>query len=474
MKNMTIANVVKAVSGQLHLAQDVINKSGKYDEKAEATDVVIDSRKATPGCIFVATRGERVDGHSFINQVFEKGAMAVICEEIPQELSGPCILVKDSFVAIKELAAFYRDQLDIKIVGIVGSVGKTSTKELVASVLSSKFRVHKTEGNFNNEIGVPLTIFGIRENHEIAVVEMGISDFGEMNRLGTIVKPDCVVMTNIGPCHLENLGNLDGVLKAKSEVFDHVKKGGTLILNKQDPRLGAITQEDAKGLNRIFYGEGGSVFATNPISFGLEGTSFMLNLPSIKIPVKVPLPGKHMVDNAVAAAAVGEVFNLTAEQLQSGIASVQAIGGRSKLIHTEDYLVVDDCYNANPKSMMAAVNLMMDSKGRKVMILGDMFELGEDSDEHHAEVGRYAASHDIDVLICVGKNSKHMFDAAVETKDREGTSVNVFYFASKEELIGKLTAGGEDSLLKRGDTVLIKASHGMGFAEVVELLGKGH
>ena len=472
MKNMTIANVVKAVGGQLHLSEEMLNKS--YDENVEATDVVIDSRKATEGCIFVATRGERVDGHSFIEQVFEKGALAVICEEVPQEMSGPCILVNDSFKAIKDLAAFYRQGLDIKIVGIVGSVGKTSTKELVASVLSSKYCVHKTEGNFNNEVGVPLTIFGIRSNHEIAVVEMGISDFGEMDRLGTIVKPDCVVMTNIGSCHLENLGDLDGVLKAKSEVFNHIKDDGTVVLNNKDVRLAAVSEEDTHGIRRLFYGDGGSVFATNPISFGLEGTSFMLNLSKTKIPVKVPLPGKHMVDNAVAAAAVGEIFDLSAEDIQRGIASVVALGGRSKLIHTADYLVVDDCYNANPKSMMAAIDLMQDAKGRKVMILGDMFELGEDSDKHHAEVGEYVANHNIDVLICVGKNSIHMYDAAGRVKEEKGTPMQIYYYETKEELMDALGKTGAEALLERSDTVLVKASHGMGFAEVVELLGKEH
>lgn len=472
MKNMTLTNIAKAVSGIMHT-------NGSYNEKMEASDVVIDSRKATKGCIFVATRGERVDGHSFINQVFENGALGVICEEVPEDIKGPCIQVNDSFVALKELATYYRNQIDTKIVGIVGSVGKTSTKELVASVLSAKYSVHKTMGNFNNEIGVPLTLFGIRDSHDIAVVEMGISDFGEMDRLGAIVRPNVVVMTNIGPCHLENLKDLEGVLRAKSEVFKYVDKDGTLVLNKGDKLLGGIDSERALNRNILFYNEGGDVFATDPISFGLEGTSFMLNMPGGKIPVKVPLPGSHMVTNAVAAAAVGTLFNLSNAQIQTGIGSVEALGGRSRLIHSENYLIVDDCYNANPKSMKAAVDLMQDAKGRTVMILGDMFELGDDSDKLHAEVGSYASENGIDLLICCGESSKYMYEAACEVKETlENTSSNseykrenrtdILYFETKEKLLEALKTSKE--LLLLGDTILVKASHGMGFDEVVEML----
>lgn len=461
MKNLTIGNIVKAVSGQLHTSEG-------YDEKREALSVVIDSRKASEGCVFIALRGERVDGHNFISDVFKKGALAVICEEVPDELDGPCIQVDDCYKAIKSLAGFYRQQLNVKIVGIIGSVGKTSTKELVASVLSVKYDVHKTAGNFNNEVGVPLTIFAIEDHHEIAVVEMGISDFGEMDRLGTIVEPDVVVMTNIGPCHLEKLIDLDGVLKAKTEVFKHMPESGIIVLNHQDEKLRTITSEYVGARQIRYYNGGGEVFGTDPISFGLEGTSFMLHINEKKMPVKVPIPGKHMVDNAVAAALVGEIFDMTPAEIQSGIGQVKALNGRSRLIRSENYLVVDDCYNANPKSMMAAVDLMQDAKGRKVMILGDMFELGEDSDMLHAKVGEYAAMKDIDLIICVGKSSESMYNAAMKVIEDERKFIRAVHFESKEQLMAALSS--DRTLLETGDTVLIKASHGMGFTEVVDLL----
>ena len=216
MKNITIENLVRVCQGTLH----GWNRTEEEKREREAEGVVIDSRLLVPGAVFIATKGERVDGHSFIGQVFEKGAMAVICEDLPEDLPGPCILVKNSFQALKDVAAFYREGLDIPIIGITGSVGKTSTKEFIAGVLSARYRVWKTQGNFNNEIGLPLTVLQIREEHEVAVLEMGISQFGEMHRLSWIARPDICVLTNIGQCHLEYLKDRDGVLRAKSEIFD--------------------------------------------------------------------------------------------------------------------------------------------------------------------------------------------------------------------------------------------------------------
>ena len=206
MKNMTLANIAKAVNGSLHNAEQHVGE--------EAAGVVLDSRKVEAGYVFIATKGERVDGHTFIDAVFEKGALGVICEKAPENPKGAYIVVEDSFQALKDVAAFYRKQLNIKVVGITGSVGKTSTKEFIAATLATHYQVLKTEGNFNNEIGLPLTVLRIRDNIEVAVLEMGISDFGEMHRLSSIAQPDVCVITNIGQCHLENLGTRDGILKA--------------------------------------------------------------------------------------------------------------------------------------------------------------------------------------------------------------------------------------------------------------------
>ena len=463
MKNMTIAAMCEAVGGKLYYAE-------KSDMAKEATCVVIDSRLIEEGGVFVATVGERVDGHSFIDSVFEKGAMAVIAEKLPAKAKGPVILVEDSFEALKNLAKYYRNQLSLKIVGIVGSVGKTSTKEIVASVLSAHYEVLKTEGNFNNEIGVPLTIFNIRDAHEVAVIEMGISNFGEMDRLGAIVRPDVVIYTCIGPCHLEFLGDLDGVLKAKTEVIPHMAKDGVLILSGNDEMLRKIDEETAAGREILYFGKESKrddVYASEIENLGLEGSSFTVNFPNREhYKMMIPLPGYHMVDNAVAAAAAGYILGLNLEEIRRGMAGVQALSGRGHLVHTSKYLILDDCYNANPKSMCAAIDTLSYALGRKVAILGDMFELGEDAQKLHAEVGDYAVTHGVDSIICVGTLSKYMYEAA-----RVHTDVEIRYYPNRELLMKALQDTGKD-ILKQGDSILIKASHGMGFSEIVEYLSE--
>ncbi len=461
MRNMNIWAIAEAIGGKLENAV-------KCDLTKEATGVVIDSRLIEEGGIFVATKGERVDGHDFIQKVFDDGALAVICERIPPKVKGPCIVVEDSLAALRELARYYRDQLSVRIVGIVGSVGKTSTKELVASVLDSHFEVLRTEGNLNNEIGVPLTVLKIRDGHEVAVIEMGISDFGEMDRLGKIVRPDVVLFTNIGPCHLENLKDLEGVLKAKTEVIPHMSPSGTIILNGQDEMLDRINVDMAGDRKIIRYGKESKrddVYASSIENLGLDGSKFIANFPDgSHYEMTVPLPGYHMVDNAVAAAAVGFLMGLNLEEIRRGLTSVEQLSGRGHIIHSPKYTIVDDCYNANPKSMYAAIDTLGYSLGRKVAILGDMFELGEETEKLHAQVGDYAAEHGVDSLIFVGSAAKFMYERA---RIHEG--IEIRYYPNKELLITALSDETKE-ILKPQDTILVKASHGMGFSEVVDYL----
>ncbi|MBR6160122.1 MAG: UDP-N-acetylmuramoyl-tripeptide--D-alanyl-D-alanine ligase [Lachnospiraceae bacterium] len=463
MRNMTIQSMAEAVGGRLENA-------AKSDLTKEAQSIVIDSRLIEEGGVFVATKGNRVDGHSFIDQVFKKGALAVICEKAPSKAKGACIVVDDSFEALKKLAKFYRDQLSVRIVGIVGSVGKTSTKEMVAAVLSAHYDVLWTEGNFNNEVGVPLTIFKIRDGHEVAVIEMGISEFGEMDRLGEIVRPDIVVFTNIGPCHLEKLHDLDGVLRAKTEIIKHMKPTGTLVLNGQDEKLSKIDESMALGRKIIRYGKESKrddVYASEIKNLGLEGSSFMANFPDgSHYEMSVNLPGYHVVENAIAAAATGFLAGLNLEEIRRGLASVKPLSGRGHIIHTSKYEIMDDCYNANPKSMCAALDILGYAPGRKVAILGDMFELGELSDSLHGDVGDYAAASGAESLIFVGSAAKFMYERA-----RVHEGVEIRYYPNRELLIAALSDETKE-ILKPGDTILVKASHSMGFSEVVEYLKK--
>lgn len=458
MKNLTLNNIALAVKGEL-------KKADGFDCNKEATCVDLDSRRIEEGGVFIATRGEKVDGHTFVNQVAEKGAIGVIVEKDIPDCPVPYILVKDSFQALSDLAFYYRSCLDIPIIGITGSVGKTSTKEFVAGTLSAKYKVCKTSMNQNNEIGVPLTILSIRDDHEIAVVEMGISHFGEMSRLAKIVRPDTVVITNIGPCHLEFLGDRDGVLKAKTEIFEYMNPRGCIFLNGDDDKLSTVKKPYDKEIVHFGMSASNEIHATDLVSKGLLGSDAAISMYGFKIPVHVPLPGRHMVLNAMVAAGVAKEYKLTNEEIAKGIAGVEPTKGRSHIIETSKYTLVDDCYNANPASMKAALDLLNMADTRKVAILGDMFELGSDEKQLHSEVGEYAVNHGVDLLITIGELAECMYEGALNSTLGGGASI--YCFKTKEEAVKKLP-----ELLKRDDSILIKASHGMHLEEIVAFLSK--
>jgi len=452
MLNMTLANIAACLQGEL--------KQAAGRETFEIKGAVLDSRKVESGYAFFAARGERVDGHSFIPQAAEKGAALVICEKAP-DIDIPYILVKDSFEALKKVAAFYRQQLQIPIIGVTGSVGKTSTKEMIAATLGAKFKVLKTLGNFNNEVGLPLTILSIRKEHEVAVVEMGISDFEEMHRLSRIARPNICVITNIGLCHLENLGNRDGVLRAKTEMFDYMQEDGYVVLNGDDDKLATV--EEVRGRKPYFFGmtEGNTVFASEIRSRGLFGSDFKMHLMDEVLEATVPLPGVHMVKNALAAACVGQILGMSREEILTGMASVKATGGRSNIMKLEDKTVIDDCYNANPVSMKSAVALLMMAEGPKYVILGDMFELGSEEEALHREVGQYAALARLNGMIFIGKLSENMYLGALKLRAVPE------YYPNKEAFFA-----AHKSTDFAGTTVLVKASHGMHFEEIVDWLQK--
>ena len=455
MKNMTLGNIAAACGGIYHGTEAAKEKT--------IAEITTDSRKAGKDSLFVAIKGERVDAHKFIPAVFEQGALCVISEQELADPAGAYIQVDSSLQAIKDIAEFYRKQLDIKVVGITGSVGKTSTKEMIASVLSEKYRVLKTLGNFNNELGLPLTVFRLREEDEIAVLEMGISDFGEMHRLSKIARPDICVITNIGQCHLEFLGDRDGVLKAKSEIFDYLAPDGTIVLNGDDDKL--ATLQEVKGIQPVFFGIDSDrmISATQIHSLGLKGIACRICTGQGDFDVTIPIPGYHMVYNALAGTAVGLSLGMTTEEIKRGIEKLESLSGRFHIIETDNYTVVDDCYNANPVSMKASLKILGDALGRKVAILGDMGELGENEQQLHEEVGVAAGQQGIQMLICVGALSEGMAKAARETNPQ----MEVIHKQTLEEAIDSLP-----QYLKQGDTILVKASHFMHFEKIVEVLTK--
>lgn len=459
MKNITIDNLIKVLDAKY---------IGPEDRRAiEATCIDTDSRKIEKDGIFVALVGERVDGHDFVKDVLSKGALCCIVEKEIEGAEG--LIVVDSCAdALRKMAAFYLEQMNIPVVGITGSVGKTSTKEMIASVLSNRYKVHKTAGNFNNEIGLPLTVFGIRDEHEIAVLEMGISDFGEMDRLSDIAKPDVMVITNIGPCHLEFLGDLDGVFKAKTECFNHLKNNALVVLNGDDEHLKTVKAsdiKDAKNVEVMFYGkddeDNENAYASEIHLAGVRGAEIKGTLNGNAFSLKEPLPGEHNVWNVLAALLVGSHFGMTMEEMKQGVLDVPVMPGRNHLINCGDLTVFDDCYNANPASMKSSLAVLSQEPGRTVAILGDMGELGENKEALHLEVGTYAAKADVDLVYTVGELSLYIAQAI----RKENLSVKVRSFDTKEDLYPVLRKE-----IKSGDTILVKASHFMKFEEIVKFL----
>lgn len=454
MKDMTLDAMAKACRGQLCGANTM--------QFLNARGIVIDSRMVQDDYVFVAIKGERTDGHRYIEQVFADGALAVVTEQ-PLTISKPYILVDSTRQALKDLAAFYLSRLDVKVVGISGSAGKTSTKEMIASVLSRKYQVHKTKGNFNNEIGLPLTIFKLEETHQVAVLEMGISDFGEMHRLAAVAQPDIAVLTNIGMSHLKTLGSRDGILKAKTEMFDHLRDDACVILNGDDDLLCTLTQVNGKP--PVFYGIGASrhkqAYASDIENLGLRGIRLTIHLADEAIRVRIPIPGEHNVYNALAAAAVGRQLGLTNEEIKDGIENARTIDGRTNLIETRNMTVIDDCYNANPLSMKASIDVLATALGRTIAVLGDMGDLGQDERSLHYEVGRHLAEKGIDILFCAGTLSHETARAVRE----HNPGCTVYEYEKRDDMVKELLP-----FLQEGDSVLVKASHFMEYADVVEAI----
>ncbi len=446
MRGITVKQAAAITGGSL---------SGRGDAERELSGLVIDSRLVKDGFAFAAIAGEHVDGHDYVEKAFELGASCCIVEHDIPAASGCLIVVDSTSRAMARLAEAYRKMLDIPVIGITGSVGKTTAKEMISAVLSQRFRVLKTDKNFNNELGVPLTIFRIEPEHEAAVIEMGISGFGEMSRLAQMVRPTDAVYTLIGNAHLDRLYDRSGVFKAKTEMLEYMPENGTVFLNADDDLLSACACRQS----RVFYGLGGKagIRAENIQTEGAAMQSCDIISGARRIHVSIPAYGRHMIYAALEGAAVGMKFGLTDEEIIRGIAAYETVGRRASVIDTGYITIIDDCYNANPDSVKCAIDSMSGSTGRRVCVLGDMLEMGQQRAERHADIGRYAVSHGVELLLCVGEMSENTARAA------EG--IESLHFDSNAQLIAALP-----ELIKKGDTVLVKASHSMKLEEVSEAL----
>ena len=419
--------------------------------------IVHDSRKVTDGALFAAIRGERTDGHLYMAAAVKSGALAALCERLPEDESVPAILVESTERALREIAARYRGKFDGPLIGVTGSVGKTTTKEMLAAVLEGRFRVHRTAGNFNNELGVPLTLFGLEAAHEAAVVEMGISHFGEMRRLTQMTRPTMAVFTVIGHSHLEFLHDREGVLRAKTEMLEGMAADALVLVNGDDDLLRAA---DMAGRRVLRYGlREDCELRAEGVYTREDGMAmcFDVVMGTRRFPVCVPAYGEHIVYSALAAAGAGLSLGLTAAEVTAGLAAFVPAEHRSRIVRAGRCTLVDDCYNASPDSGRLAIRSLAALPGRKVCILGDMLELGGDAARLHAELGRFAAENGAQLIIACGPLARHIDEGA----SGAGTQVVTRYFDEKKQLIESLP-----HLLEPGDAVLVKASHGMHFEEI--------
>ncbi len=453
MQSMTIDEIIKATGGEL-----VCGDGSKVIE-----NVTTDSRAATDKMLFVPLVGDKFNGHDFINAAFDMGAAAVLTHEDTEPLIGKTIIrVDDTLKALGKIACYYKAKCSIPSVAVTGSVGKTTTKDMITGVLSEKYNTHKTPDNKNNEIGLPITIFKLEKEHEAAVLEMGMNHFGEIERLAEIGRPDMAVITNIGESHIENLGSQEGIFKAKMEITKLFGKDNTLIVNGDDKFL-----SKTKGMGEykvVYFGienPENDIIAKNIKNNGLDGIVFTAVVDGGEYEVTVPVPGVHNVYNALAAISVGREFGVSMDKIINGIKSFELTKMRMETEKYNGIQIICDCYNASPDSMKAAINVLCGIENvRKVAILGDILEMGDFAKDAHYRVGEAVAECGVDMLITAGGNAKYIAEGAKDKGLPEIVSfdktLEVCNFVKNE--------------IKSGDAVLIKASRGMHFEDVYNVI----
>ncbi|MBR2742667.1 MAG: UDP-N-acetylmuramoyl-tripeptide--D-alanyl-D-alanine ligase [Clostridia bacterium] len=432
---------------------------------ASCSRVETDSRKVSPGALFIALKGERADGHDYIGKAFEAGAYIVLSEretEVPE--GRALILVNNTRLALGDIARWYRTTLDMKVVGITGSVGKTSTKEFVYAVLSEKYKCYKTKLNFNNDLGLPLTVLSIEPDCECAVLEMGMNHFGEIDYLTKIARPDIAVITNIGVAHIEHLGSRENILKAKLEILSGLAEGGTVVINGDEPLLWNARGGALSGYKTYTYGvknKDVDLFADgvrrleDGMAFSTDGL--------LKTDVKILAPGAHNVQNALCAMCVGHALGLSADEIKRGLLRYEQIEKRLNFIKSGGVVLIDDTYNANPDSMRAAIKVLESSEGgRKIAVLGDMLELGSYSKEAHEILGADLCEAGVDAVFLKGENTKYTLSRV------SGKIKDAFFFESDEALTESLK-----KYAKPDDVILIKGSHGMKMENILRLWKAG-
>lgn len=455
MEPMTAGQIAAAVDG-------VWLNPGENDPAVTA--VCTDSRQLTPGCLFLPWVGERFDGHDFIDAALEAGAAGCLCARPPETLRKDkfYIQVPDTRLALRALASVYRDRFSIPVIQVTGSVGKTTTKEMIAAVLEAKLKVWKTPENYNNDIGTPLTLLGLTHEHQAAVIETGMNHFGEIEYLTEMVRPDVAVISNIGDAHIQNLGSRQGILKAKCEIFTHLKKDGLAILNGDDALLDTV----AASFRTVRCGKSEHCQAriTEIADYGVEGIRCTVATEKDRYLLNIPAPGEHIAYAAAIAVAAGEALGLSREEIVRGAASYVPTGSRMRVLRLPDRrMLLDDCYNANPQSVAAALEILARTGcDRRVAVLGDMGELGDIGNRAHYNMGALAAMLGVDCVFAIGSGE-------LAGKIADGVALSggsVLYFPTKEEALPELRR----QLAQPGTVMLVKASHAMKFGWLVDRL----
>ncbi len=454
MEPMTVAEIAAAVKGIWW---------NPREEAAPVRAVSTDSRRVTQGCLFLPWVGEKFDGHDFIDAALDAGAAGCLCAKLPVDIRPDKFYIKvaDTRLALRDLASAYRDRFAIPFVQITGSVGKTTTKEMVASVLSAKLETMKTPENFNNDIGTPLTLLGLRPAHQAAVIETGMNHFGEIEYLGAMVRPDIAVISNIGDAHIEFLGSREGILKAKCEIFEHLKEDGVAILNGDDALLDTV--ELPQRIIRCGQSAHCQVRISDIVDHGVDGITCAVTTERQTYELHIPAPGEHMAYSASIAVAVGEELGLSREEIIRGVASYEPTGSRMRIVRLpEGRVLLDDCYNANPQSVTAALEVLAKTDcERRAAVLGDMGELGDLTDQAHFNAGALTGMLGIDFVAAIGAKAVKIADGAAMSGGE------VLHFDTCEAALPTLK-----EQLQPGTAMLIKASHAMHFETIVKELRK--
>ncbi|WJE53037.1 UDP-N-acetylmuramoyl-tripeptide--D-alanyl-D-alanine ligase [Bacillus cereus] len=452
----------------LKQVEKMTNGTGLVEKYAEITvqGVSIDTRKIEKGNLYVPIQGDRFDGHSFVEKAIENGAVATLWKKDVQNppTNIPVIFVEDTLKALQTLAKSYRDQLDVKVIGVTGSNGKTSTKDIVTSLLATKFKVQKTEGNFNNHIGLPLTILSLEKNTEMAVLEMGMSSLGEIEFLSKLARPNAAIITNIGEAHLMDLGSRDAIAEAKLEIVSGLQDGGVFVYNGDEPLLTNRVPNMNLAAETVTFGDArANDYYPTSVTLQATGTHFKMNQAEL-VTFSLPVLGKHNVYNTLASMAIAKYFGVTWEEMKQGLLTLKMTGMRMEIVKTDSGLtIINDAYNASPTAMEAAFHLMngLDGFSKKIVVLGDMLELGDQEVQFHYEVGKLIDPARISYVFTYGKLGAQIAEGAKINFSNE----RVKAYDNKEELVKEL-----QSVIDVKDVVLVKASRGMRLEEVITML----